>query len=519
MRKSQILLGSLALLSMGLYSCSSEEPANNGNNTTVDGDRYMAVRISTAGMGTRAEGDPVYEDAVGNEAQITAENVRFYFFTKDGDAFKMTGSNINADYEATSNMVKPSMITSNKEQDGNEAVLSGTLVLGKPEAGYLGTVPYQVLCVVNGTFANYDNKSLTEVLAEIENAPSVWSSFVMTSSSYSDGTNVVYTSTVADKIETTPEAAQENPVQIYIERLAAKVRVAGLKTWDVQALDEDGNVVDTKFTVFDKDGNPTETSFKVTLTGWTLHHTATEAYGIKHIAANGNYFTGWNLPDYHRSFWSVTKDNLSVASGNYDIADAATFPYGNFETSKPTENIAYCYENTSYPVASASDRSQDATAIVFRGVIEDEQGNPVNLTKWSGVYFLENDLKENIANSWNTDVENKDNQITVDDIYFSEPEANVYKALAKINGVETELGFDNIQRWVDGQTSYYANIKHLGGKFGVVRNHIYDYTLSNVIGLGIPGNDDDTPEEVDTYVAAYINVLTWRVVSNSLILQ
>ena len=78
----------------------------------------------------------------------------------------------------------------------------------------------------------------------------------------------------------------------------------------------------------------------------------------------------------------------------------------------------------------------------------------------------------------------------------------------------------------NGRTYYYTNIKHLGTANGVVRNHIYDVKINSIAGFGTPVLSDDitdttietpeTPEEVkETFLAAQINILSWRVVDNN----
>lgn len=78
--------------------------------------------------------------------------------------------------------------------------------------------------------------------------------------------------------------------------------------------------------------------------------------------------------------------------------------------------------------------------------------------------------------------------------------------------------------WKDGMTYYFYEIKHnLPGsdETGVVRNHIYKTTIANIAGLGTPVyNPGDViypekPEENAHYIAAEINILSWRVVNNN----
>lgn len=73
--------------------------------------------------------------------------------------------------------------------------------------------------------------------------------------------------------------------------------------------------------------------------------------------------------------------------------------------------------------------------------------------------------------------------------------------------------------WNSGMTYYYKEIMHLNGHNGVVRNHIYGVNVQKIAGLGTPVYNPDeiiypeTPEENDHYIAAQINILSWRLVN------
>lgn len=88
--------------------------------------------------------------------------------------------------------------------------------------------------------------------------------------------------------------------------------------------------------------------------------------------------------------------------------------------------------------------------------------------------------------------------------------------------------------WHDGQTYYYTDIRHLGqdlnnagyGYYGVVRNHIYNISIQSVTGLGTPvlnPDEDIIPQhpqdDKDIYVAAQVNILSWRIVNNDIDLE
>lgn len=97
-----------------------------------------------------------------------------------------------------------------------------------------------------------------------------------------------------------------------------------------------------------------------------------------------------------------------------------------------------------------------------------------------------------------------------------------------------------------GRTYYYTTLRHLWfptssfdtsentaaneaslpganniGAWGVVRNHLYKVTLNSIAGWGTPVYDPDkviipvTPLDDQSYLAAQINVLQWRVVSQT----
>ena len=84
--------------------------------------------------------------------------------------------------------------------------------------------------------------------------------------------------------------------------------------------------------------------------------------------------------------------------------------------------------------------------------------------------------------------------------------------------------------WKSGMTYYYFDIEHLGeegkpGEYGVVRNHLYNANITKIAGLGTPvyNPDEDIypekPEDDDQYIAAEINILSWRLVPNDVVLE
>ena len=538
-----------ALAALMFSSCSSDEPTVD-NPADQTGNKYMSVKIRNVG-GSRAES---YEVGVGNENTITAGNIRFYFFTADGRPFVMNSAGVSGTVSNT-NMVAPTAINASSTTDGAVTDIEATLVLGTPTEPYSGNRPAYVFCVANPTssfaFTNFANKRMSEIYNIGGNAPSdldAEDTFVMTSSTYADnsfnptqapfatGSKVIFFADLKEKVFDTPEDAKKSPAEIYLERLAAKVRAHGLGTYTAQQKAADNTLSDAVYTIkvlengaiVSKTGN----KLNVELTGWKLRNVANTAYGVKHIENDwltNAPFTGWNITELHRSFWAVSKaaSTNDVKRKDYHIENPAEFALGNYDATNPTENIAYCYENNMVQPTSVTDRPTDATAMVVRGIVKMQgQTTPLNLCFWGGDYFTEEALKQQIIETYNADKNDQD-KLTAAAVDFAKDtrttaKSNTWYAYVKVgeNQVHNNYRFNDIKRWVDGQTSYYVNIEHMGGKFGVIRNHIYDYTFSNVIGLGVPGNDPKNPDpETKTYLAARVMVLNWHLLSNNIVLE
>lgn len=516
MRKSKIFFGSLALLSMGLYSCSSDEPVVGGGNQTIDGDRYMAVNISTAGLGaTRAAGEGFEESkSDGSEGTITANNTRFYFFDASGNAFTMASA-VNVNGDVVSNMVKPVSIESSKDDgNGTSDKSKSVLVLGKAAGeGFQGVVPAQAVCIVglsDTDFTDLQNKSLSTLAQTVKAYEGA--SFIMSNSNW-EGAGDNGAVSIADKIQTTPELAKENPAEFYMERLAVKVRLKDLGTFTSQ--DADGN--DATYHIYGENGEE-NIKLQVKLDGWQLINKGNGSYLIKQLPANDfTGWTGWNAPDYHRCYWAVTPGEASLGTKEYNIWEDDAWKTGVGDA-----NAEYTNEWTKTTQADVTEflRGAETTAVVIRGRVQKvpaEGGTATNLdlVRWSGVYYELNSFKKMVIDAYNTA---NHTTLTVDAVTLVEDTENDNVHKVQVNGTDYAQ-YGKVQYWKDGAASFVVNIKNEAGWFGVVRNHIYEYELEAVVGLGVPGNDPNKPEETETFVAANLIELNWKLESNKLTLQ
>lgn len=531
-----LFYSALSVLAIGgLASCSSNEPVVGGDPNADEAYGYMAVNLKNAGIYTPSNraaewGDPEYREGEGVENAITAENIRFYFFAEDMTPFRMNSEGINGTVTST-NMVKPiNIVTTNTDGPADTGV-QGVLVLGTPAEGYKGQLPSKVICVANSSnFEQYANENLKAVLGKFEATPTDWTQpFVMTSSTYFDADGkLVYYTDIAGKIKKSVALAQEDPANIFIERLAAKIQIIkGIgEEKPVMEKDQNGNLTQKKILVRDQ-GDPKELYVK--LTGWQPYLTADKAFGLKNLEATWatsapfEGWTDWNKADYHRSFWAVS-GLANYQNSTYDLYNETQFTR--------TTDPYYTYENTMCPnPASASDASdRSATAMIVRAKVyqheDDGSEHPIDFMRWGGDYYLVSYLKEIIVKAYNSNLPEGAEQAVVGDVNFKlRAGTNYYMATVKGNDY---ADFDNILWWKDGVTSYIVNVEHhsyaagteMKSIYGVVRNHIYEYELNNVIGLGIPGNTPDQPtEEEASYLSAAIYVLNWHVVSHKIDLE
>ena len=123
------------------------------------------------------------------------------------------------------------------------------------------------------------------------------------------------------------------------------------------------------------------------------------------------------------------------------------------------------------------------------------------------------------------------NEETAKDVTFYKANGEAYTTHDDVNKILANKNSIGARIWSSGKTYYYTDIKHeesaeeTKGKFGVVRNHIYDIAITSVAGLGTPVLNPDEkivpqhPKNDDTYLAARINILSWRVVKQNVDLE
>lgn len=401
----------IALLAVAaLAGCNEEklvyEPDGENN--------YMGFTISMPSTSTRAEntgGTGTYLE--GEDYENTIKTLHFFFYRD--------GAYVSAGYGDMSSNFTPAASTGNVEEIlANGA--KGVVVLEST-----ATIPNQVLCVVNSRNSGwYKNKSLATVLKALhtgdassvtENTTDSFMDFqtaigsdlyfvMLTSPMY--GVNakgvkeVKYVTdifveettpgsgkfTAQSYIKNTKEDAENMPVEIYVERMAARLEITNLEAVPTGVLDASNEFFDVSkldASMIDASGDPI---WDIKPLSWSVTAANKKAYTLKHIdlgwfsktGANEPFNGGWlqsggtvvnvvdpastkesmytrinwaedpnySAPDFknRNSYPSSARELLSESELKYWSANEIQANYDGAEASQADIRQRYCYENT-----------------------------------------------------------------------------------------------------------------------------------------------------------------------------
>lgn len=594
MKKFTMLSSVLAsALMLTIASCSSEDVAGDDAQIGKGTTSFLAVNIENVGSAPASrsynQGNGTYED--GSEAESKINNVRFYFFNGDGTPYLL----VNDDPEKTpvnflEREIETDDMNGNDHDHTAEITTKAMLVL----KGETKAVPASVIAVINP--AALDNSTLhsgTMTLSELRTSATgskfndKTEGFVMSNSVYESAGQDVCSTPVANSVFATSEEALKKPVDIYVERVNAKVNAKidatyirdGETTpaWTNNEGKYQIKVGSIDVTTYDENTNATPTidTYPVyaVVQGWQLADANGKAELCKQI--NTSWYAGelgispWTTSDYHRCFWSKSVPFTSGAQGGVNHPVNPTF---NGITQSLTDEFSadpvYTLPNTPDVVVANPKTSVNTLTklIVAAKLVYKDKNNtyhPAQVCQYRGLTYLGEDaVKKQIVSSFGqyfkkTTTESGDvyKSIEASDIAFKtvvpgSPESSEVKnyevvaTLASTVGelyvkdgettykpvkkdvVNAELEKEEAQVRPDGFTYYYTPIQHLGeagklGEYGIVRNHSYQVTIQNIQGYGTPVYDPDKvidpmiPSDDNTYLAARINVLSWRVVSSN----
>lgn len=548
------LLLSAAITAAVFAGCASDEPNNGGGNNGKECG-YVAVNIVQPKL-SRAEGDG-YEN--GTAAENEAKAATFFIF------------------DASNSLVSVQTVglTNAEVKNGNdnpqvEKVYGAVLVIDGIETNkkYAG----KMYCVLNAP-SDIKNLSLstteTDLKAKVADYCTSYQSegqFIMTSSAYKDAENaeMCAVSFTDDNYKDSSAEALKAPLDIYVERVVAKVN----------ATEQAGGMTNEGATPIA--GN----KLTIKVTGISIANVANTAYLFKSLGNTHTIWPSWsdvNDAANFRSYWEDAPADLTYTNKTYNTIS------GN--TSAPADNNYTALTNPAidgqYILPNTSDTK---TCVLVTAQLMDGD-NPADLVWVKGGYFTNDDAKDLLCQSLataqfaikSTDASGNTiyRQLAKDNLVWSQKQKvsgtpgtadiadlKAYQAVAQINVSEGEsvVKYDFVSKseihksegvsydiydacafladqkffaevFVNGLCYYYVNIDQTPvtadtnpAKFeGVVRNHIYDLSLTGIKGIGTAVFDPDKVIIPDTpkhdqfsYLAARINVLKWRVVKQNI---
>lgn len=553
MKKFRVLSSVLAsALMMTVMSCSSSDDLNGGGADAND-KSYLAIRINNVGSvaGSRAAaGD--YSDGTADENHI--ESVRFYFFNSDGTPYilKNNGQSTGKNW-----LEKNSDLNTENKQNPNVSMISNPLLVIE---GNTGASPAAMIAVINPNSLDGDKLGDGAKTLDDVKRTSIYSqfyttgnkNFVMSNSVYVDNGVEKCASIVTGHVATDAATAKGNPVNLYVERVVAKVQPTintGYKATDGRTWIK----IDGKDAM--KVGVYGTNDIYAVVDGWGVADENGKAELVKQVNTGWNDanlgINVWTSPNYHRCFW--TSSVAFAVGGNAPVNHS----YNDYAKRQLT-TCAYTLPNApteieSDPYASTLTKMLLATHLVYK---DGEDYKTAEICQYRGQEYLHiNDVKAEVAKNFDAYYIKKGEtrtKLKPSDIEFT-TKAGIkdylvvatLRSLAADESLQKKVGTteeassytdvtkDDLQQLMnaepaqirkDGKAYYFIPIRHLGtdptkvGYYGIVRNHVYSINIQNMYGFGTPVFDpskviDPTiPSNDATYLAARINVLSWRVV-------
>ena len=551
----------LACAALMMSACSSDDP-NNGGSTGVNEPQYLSVNIVNVGATPTGRGtDPDYEGGTTEENKIS--KVRFYFFNGDGTPYLIkapgadgvTGSGTVNWLEATPGYDD----TTSDTPSHVEKITNTVLVIN----GVQSAAPSAIVAVINPETVDpavLENNGSMRLSQLRENAVGSTfyktdagkvSDFVMSNSVFVNAGSDVCASLVAGHVATSADKAKLNPVDLYVERVVAKVTA-----------DVDPNAFETgNGTNWDASQYGTKTAVGkigaydvyAVIDGWGLADEDGKAKVEKSVnTAWTDAILGispWTTYDYRRSFWETSVEF------NAGTNQPVNHKFNDFKANM--KDTLYTLPNTpDAKITNVYDNNVTKFLVAATLKYKDEHDNwhLAEICRYNGVMILGVDnLKTQVALTFSKYYTSTDGstytQLTKDDITFAEPTTSMknYQVTPTLAAdptgtklyyikesdgsftqvskdvVNTAIGADKAEIRTEGKAYYYVPIKHLGttgnlGEYGVVRNHFYKINLTGLTGFGTPVYNPDTeidptvPTYDNTYLAARIKVLQWRIV-------
>lgn len=540
------LFGMAAMLALAASCSENELVESGGTGANENGPHYATFTIVLPTTnGTRAAGDPTYED--GTPKEYAVNNATLLVFRggageKEADAEFVESVELGDMKPWTGDDDDPNVITT-------EANI--TAKLNNFESSYTGNY-YAVIMLnnkmtgsntkvklpVNGnTFSDWQKANVINSMASEVNG------FYMANAVKVNGTTTSTLVTIDKNKVTTNESAAQSAATIYVERGVAKVTMTAFSEMNVKGLTGD----------------------KVTITAWDLDVTNKKSYPVHNVDNYDSYGDYWGdiweearftsgHTTFNRAHWGIdpnystisndTKynDDFNYKPKTYDFSGAGdatapkyclenTFSLGHMYQNQTTRVIMkatyvpsgltagetfYMFDGKSGYFTEATLTTQISTAITNAGYTAADFSLPLTDMKRAGKHLL-------TAN----DITKTSGSVEVDDEF-----------LGKVNAALGLSANKKISTYYEGVSYYIARIKHFGdaltpwnsgdptygigddakkkylGRYGMVRNNWYELQVNSISNPGspdVPEVNPDTPDDEDDkyYINCSVRILSW----------
>lgn len=579
MKKS--LLFSAVLAGLMLGSCSSSDDLNGGNTpANQDGNGYVAFTINLPSQsGSSSRANDVFNDGMAKEYSVhDATLILFNGGATEGKSSFVEAHTLStapwqnvgtSDDNITTQSKKIVQKVTKSITNAKALVIlnnNGTLTVGDNGSLSVNGTKFE------GTFAEFlakaeatKDKTLTKDGFYMANAP--LANGQGGSVAPATGTTVTTLTDLKGKIyDTEAEAKLGTPAEVYVERGVVKVT---LNKGEVAKADN-GTTDKVDFAISGwaiDNTNPTTYLVRSTkgFTDWM-------GYANANCTTNPYRFVGHTqiASGLYRTYFAQDMNYDTDATGLQRVAEA------DFKDAYGDANPQYCFENT-FNVKHQNENQTTLVAIKAKlnkskdfYIVGGDQTTLFDKTQ------LENLIKNkflSIEEGWvKTNAKNETTTIGKDDLTlsFDKTDAAGVITLTGVSVEESKLkpshaplpatyledvkaAVGSIVCYKNGTSYYTVRIKHFGddltpwkkgdlevkpgsvypdgtktaednwlGRYGVLRNNWYDITVQDVKGLGsatVPELTGTTDDELESYIAVRINVLSWAKRTQSAILH
>lgn len=540
------LFGMAAMLALAASCSENELVESGGTGANENGPHYatFTIKLPTTN-GTRAAGDPTYED--GTPKEYAVNNATLLVFRgepggKEADAEFVESVELGDMKPWTGVDDDPNVITT-------EANI--TAKLNNFESSYTGN--YYAVIMLNNNMTGSDKKVKLPVNGNtfsqwqkanvINSMTSEVKGFYMANAVKVNGTTTSTLVTIDKNKVTTNESAAQSAATIYVERGVAKVTMTAFSEMDVKGLTGD----------------------KVTITAWDLDVTNKKSYPVHNVDNYDSYgdycgdiweearFTSGHTT-FNRAHWGIDP-NYSTISNDMKYNDEFNYKAKTYDFSGAGEATApkYCLENT----FSLGHMYQNQTTRVIMKATYVPSGLTAGETfyMFDGKigYFTESTLTTQISTAITnagytaadftlplTDVKKAGKHLlTANDITKTSGSVEVNdEFLGKVNAALGLSDNKKISTYYEGVSYYIARIKHFGdaltpwnsgdptygtdeeakkkylGRYGMVRNNWYELQVNSISNPGSPDvpevNPDSPDDEGDKYyINCSVRILSW----------